>query len=119
MRATVRGTVVSDGIPDALEGLVVMVRSAQTGERLFSSSTRRLGVELPPRGAFELMIDLQLNVPPGIYGIEVMVWDRQRGGAIGQRLSGYVQVIEGAGFTGTVQMNGAMQLLALDPARRS
>jgi ABC-type polysaccharide/polyol phosphate transport system ATPase subunit len=119
MRATVRGTVASDGIPDAIEGLVVMVRSAQTGERLFSSSSRRLGVELPPRGAFEVTIDLQLNVPPGIYGIEVMVWDRQRGGAIGQRLSGYVQVNQGPDFSGPVQMNGSMQVLALDPARRS
>lgn len=119
MRATVRGAVAADGIPDAIEGLVVTVRSAQTGERLFSSSTRRLGVELPPRGSFELAVELQLNVPPGIYGIEVTVWDRHRGGATGQRLSGYVQVTEGPDFSGPVQMNGAMQVLALDPARRS
>jgi len=117
MRATVRGTVAADGIPDAIEGLVVTVRSAQTGERLFSSSTRRLGVELPPRGSFELALELQLNVPPGIYGLEVMVWDRQRGGATGQRLGGYMQVTEGRDFSGPVQMNGAMQVLALDPAR--
>jgi homopolymeric O-antigen transport system ATP-binding protein len=117
MRATVRGAIAADGIPDAIEGLVVTVRSAQTGERLFSSSTRRLGVELPPRGSFELALELQLNVPPGIYGLEVMVWDRQRGGATGQRLGGYMQVTEGRDFSGPVQMNGAMQVLALDPAR--
>jgi ABC-type polysaccharide/polyol phosphate transport system ATPase subunit len=117
MRATVRGTVGAAGIPDAIEGLVVTVRSAQTGERLFSSSTRRLGVELPPRGGFELAVELQLNVPPGIYGIEVMVWDRQRGGATGQRVSGYVQVTEGLDFSGPVQMNGSMRVFTLDPAR--
>jgi homopolymeric O-antigen transport system ATP-binding protein len=118
VRATVHGMIGSGGVPDAIEGLVVMVRSAQSGERLFSSSTRRLGVELPPQGGFELTVDLQLNVPPGIYGIEVVVWDRQRGGATGQHLNGYVQVIEGPDFSGPVQMNGVMQVLALGAARR-
>jgi homopolymeric O-antigen transport system ATP-binding protein len=118
IRATVRGTVSAAGIPDAIEGLVVTVRSAQSGERLFSSSTRRLGAELPAQGSFELQMELQLNVPPGIYGLEVMVWDRQRGGATGQRLSSYVQVAPGPDFTGPVQMNGVMQVLALDPAPR-
>ncbi len=119
IRTTVRGTVSPRGIPEAIEGLVVTVRSAQTGERLFSSSTQRLGVELPSQGPFELLVDLQFNVPPGIYGLEVMVWDRQRGGATGQRLSGYVQVAEGPDFSGPVQMNGVMQVLTLDATPRS
>jgi ABC-type polysaccharide/polyol phosphate transport system ATPase subunit len=117
IRATVRGAVAPGGIPQVIEGLVVTVRSAQTGERLFASSTRRLGVELPSQGVFELAVELQFNVPPGIYGLDVMVWDRQRGGATGQRLSGYVQVAPGLDFSGPVQMNAAMQVLALDQVR--
>ncbi len=98
-----------------LEGLAFESEAA----RLFSSSTRRLDAPLPSRGLFELLVELQLNVPPGIYGLEVVIWDRQRGGPTGQRVSGYVQVTAGTDFSGSVQMNPAMQVLTVDPARHA
>jgi len=104
---TVRGTVAEGGLPDSIEGIVVRVRSAQSGQSVFVTSTARVGVTLPPSGAFELLVDLQLNVSPGIYGVEVTPWDRYRGRAL-PGVSGYLQVQPGADFSGTVQMNPVM-----------
>jgi ABC-type polysaccharide/polyol phosphate transport system ATPase subunit len=115
MLFTVRGTVPRGGLPDAIEGIAIRVRSAQHGQLVFSTSTARLGVTLPPQGPFELTVELQLNVPAGIYGIEVVPWDRHRGKPL-PGVSGYVQVRPGVDFSGAVQMNPVMSVAVLAAA---
>jgi hypothetical protein len=94
------------------ETIVVRVRSAQTGESVFETSSGRLGVELPAFGAFEIDVELQLNVPPGVYMLESAVWDQQIGRSSFTGPIAYVEVRGGDEFTGPVQMNPRLTLTA-------
>jgi lipopolysaccharide transport system ATP-binding protein len=92
----------------------IRVRSLTTGQRLFAVETDQCGIELPHDGPFALEVELQLNVPPGVYGVETTVWsaDARHNAAHGPSLT--LQVEEGQAFTGTVQMLPRMHLLAGD-----
>lgn len=87
------------------ESIVLRVRSAQTGESVFETSTDRLGGTLPLSGTFEVAVELQMNVPAGVYVIESSVWDRQIGRSSFTGPVAYIDVQGGDEFTGTVQMN--------------
>jgi ABC-type polysaccharide/polyol phosphate transport system ATPase subunit len=90
----------------------VRVRSLQTGDIVFATGTSSHELELPV-GAFELAVELQLNVPPGIYAIESFAghWRKERDARHGP--SALVHVDGGAGFSGQVQMNSAMRVTAV------
>jgi ABC-type polysaccharide/polyol phosphate transport system ATPase subunit len=87
------------------EAVGVRVRSSRSGEPVFEISTLDLGQALPERGRFAVSLDLQLNVPPGIYPIESFVWNRMAGRELAAGPGGAVQVIGGPEFHGVVQMN--------------
>lgn len=97
------------------ETVLVRVRSSQTGERVFETTSDLNGIELPPSGGFMLEVDLQMNVPPGVYVVESLVWDRQVGRASFTGPVAYVDVTDGKRFTGTAQMNPRMRLDAATP----
>jgi ABC-type glutathione transport system ATPase component len=101
---TLECTVRPGGWTDA-EAVSLRIRSPQTGEILFTTSTLRLGVKLPETGQFELAFELQLNVPAGVYVIESFVWDRimERESFAGPRR--HLEVRGGDDFEGPVQMN--------------
>lgn len=107
---SVAGQIAPGGLPREIEGIVVTVRSAQTGQAVFSTSNARLGVPLPDEGPFELLVELQCNLAPGIYAIETRLWDRARGAAALHGPSAYVQVQPGKDFSGLVQMNPTMSV---------
>jgi ABC-type polysaccharide/polyol phosphate transport system ATPase subunit len=92
------------------EAVGVRVRSSKSGEPVFEISTVDLGQALPERGRFAVSLDLQLNVPPGIYPIESFVWNRMAGRELAAGPGGAVQVIGGPEFHGVVQMNPRMRL---------
>jgi lipopolysaccharide transport system ATP-binding protein len=117
-RMTITGTVADGGLPDYVEGVVVRVRSAQTAAIVFATTTLRHGVHLPARGPFRIEIELQANLPPGIYGIETAVWDRTRGQNVVLGPSTYVQVAPGPDFTGSIQMNSVWRVYAAADAAR-
>src|SRR5262249_19581389 len=56
IRVVVAGTIAPGGLPSWVEGISVTVRSAQNGAVVFSTSTARVGAELPKEGPFELII---------------------------------------------------------------
>src|SRR6202043_980417 len=58
-----------------VEPVGIIVRSAQTGEIVFATGTTVLGITLEV-GDFSLEVSLQMNVQPGIYMIDIGVWDR-------------------------------------------
>ena len=109
IRFAITGTIAPGGLPSWVEGIVITVRSAQNGRAVFSTSTARVGTQLPDNGEFELTVGLQLNVPEGIYALEAKVWDRERGDSL-PGLAGYLHVQAGTDFTGTVQMNPTMSV---------
>jgi lipopolysaccharide transport system ATP-binding protein len=109
IRFAITGVIAPGGLPSWVEGVTVTVKSAQNGAVVFSTSTARVGAKLPKEGPFELIVGLQLNVPEGIYGLHVHIWDRERGKSL-PGLSGYLQVQAGPDFSGTVQMNPTMSV---------
>jgi ABC-type polysaccharide/polyol phosphate transport system ATPase subunit len=116
IQLTLAGSIAPEGLPPEIEGIVLRVRSAQNGQAVFTTSTARLGLALPTCGPFEIAVELQVNVPPGIYGVETQLWNRSRGAAVVNGPGAYVQVEPGADFNGTVQMNPTMQLRLPAPA---
>ena len=92
------------------EVVEVRVRALQTGQLIYATSSDRLGVTLPEAGPFRLATELQLNVPPGVYAVETVVYDqrRQRVAAPGPYCT--VQIQGGVSFWGVVQLNARMSL---------
>ena len=53
------------------------VRALSTGRLVFSASAADCGASLPARGPFEMDVELQFNVAPGVYSLELAVWDAE------------------------------------------
>ena len=87
------------------ESVRIRLRSAQSGELVSELGTDHLGIVLPRMGAFTLSIELQMNVPPGIYLLEAFAWDRvmNRTSFVGP--ASQIEVSGGAEFVGPVQLN--------------
>ena len=52
--------------PSASESVGVRIRSPESGQPVFETTTLSLGQDLPQTGRFALTMELQLNLPPGI-----------------------------------------------------
>ena len=92
-----------------VEPIGIIVRSAQTGAIVFATGTSVHGIQFQP-GAFELEVVLQMNVQPGIYLVDIGVWDRadEKQLAIGPSLN--LKVFESRLFLGEVNLNAEMRL---------
>ncbi len=93
------------------EEIVICVRSTQTGQILFAIGNQSLGLQLPQSGTFTLSVELQLNIPPGLYLIETLVQDRERSRNLARGPQTSVHVSNRRTFIGTVQMNPRMQVV--------
>ncbi|HTG84299.1 MAG TPA: ATP-binding cassette domain-containing protein, partial [Gemmatimonadales bacterium] len=97
--------------PSASESVGVRIRSPESGQPVFETTTLSLGQDLPQTGRFALTMELQLNLPPGIYPLESFVWNRMAGRELGGGPGGAVRVEGGQEFQGLVQMNARAQVL--------
>ena len=109
---TVRGQVRPHDATRQPPSVAILVRRLETGRMLFDVGTVERKVDLPESGAFELDVDLDFNVPPGLYVVETHVWDYVREAVSYRGPSITVQVEGGPDFSGTVQMIGRMRLRA-------
>ena len=99
--------------PDRLDetnGVGIRVRSMQNGQVLFTTSSMNQGVSLEGLTAATLDIGLQLNMAPGVYTIETLVFDRRHARLIASGPWVHVTVQAGKSFTGEIQMNPEMVL---------
>jgi hypothetical protein len=113
-RFRLRGSV--DASKEGPRSCAIRVREMNTGKTLFAISTRECGVELPEKGPFEVEIELQFNVPPGVVSVETSVWDRTTHRDLARGPSATLQLMEGMKFAGTVHMQPRMQLVEPRPA---
>jgi hypothetical protein len=97
--------------PSASESVGVRIRSPDSGQPVFETTVLSLGHDLPQTGRFALTMELQLNLPPGIYPLESFVWNRMAGRELGGGPGGAVRVEGGQEFQGLVQMNARAQVL--------
>ncbi len=92
------------------ESIRIRVRAAGNGETMFEVDSYALGVVTPATGAFSLSVELQMNVPRGLYIVEAYVWDRLPGRSMFAGPTSYIEVTEGPPFDGVVQMNATLRL---------
>ena len=95
------GSVAASGDVESRDFLL-RVRALSTGRLIFSASARDCGAPLPASGAFEMDVELQFNVAPGVYGLELAVWDDETRRDVVSGPGVTVQVEHGAlTFSGT------------------
>ena len=109
----VDGEVDAAGVPAHLDPLDVRILSASTGEVLYAFSTGRAGLVLRPGERFAVEISLQMNFPPGVYGIETSVWDLMATREAFAGPSVHVVVEEHHTFHGSVQCNATFREVPL------
>lgn len=79
------------------------LRSSQTGRTVFATDTTRCRIPLPEPGPFALEVELQLNVAPGIYSVDTLIFDHASQTDYAAGPGAYVQVREGPSFHGVAQ----------------
>lgn len=89
----------------------ISVRSAQTGKLVCSVQGVNMGLPCPEEGPFMAELELQMNVPAGIYAMETVVRETSSGRHVGRGPVVYLQVTDGVRFQGTVQMNARFRVL--------
>ncbi len=107
----VRGSLDDQASLDDIDPVHLQVRAASSGAVIYTTSAHRLGLDFPHRGTFAVETSLQLNVPPGIYALELLAVNRAMGKRLFQGPSTHLQVIPGPSFSGSVQMNAVMRRL--------
>ncbi|HYA03323.1 MAG TPA: hypothetical protein VEI04_09425, partial [Syntrophobacteria bacterium] len=105
----IEGSVLEGHICDR-EALFVRLRSADTGQMLFQTSSKVCHVELPASGRFLIEVDLEMNVQAGVYLVETLVRDPKQWKLLVEGPRTYVHVMESKKFRGIVQMNPEMRL---------
>jgi lipopolysaccharide transport system ATP-binding protein len=97
---------IAAGRLSSTETLVVRVRNIETGEPLFSLTTRAAGLELPEQGAFTIDFELEANLAGGMYLLEVCVWDFDEHRDASPSLRRTFHVREDHDFHGSVNLHG-------------
>ncbi|MBK7595151.1 MAG: ABC transporter ATP-binding protein [Gemmatimonadetes bacterium] len=104
-----RGAVTHPAPPPHLEVELVLVDAA-ANQRVWFENLHNLKAHPDRSGAFEVTFDLQVNVPAGLYRLETVLWHDQRQLVLGQGPSRMFQVVPGAPFSGTHQLNATARL---------
>jgi lipopolysaccharide transport system ATP-binding protein len=104
---------IEEPVQDGRYALRFNVRSIETGVLIYSISTARQARPLPLQGHYGLRVMLQMNVAPGSYSLECMVWDGvRRRISIGE--AKLLHVLPGSPFDGLVQLNGQLETYVLE-----
>lgn len=92
------------------EVVALTLRDLQDGRALCTVTTDMARVGLPSHGAFELAFALQMNVQPGLYGLDSNIRVKDHRGDVGSGPGVHVQVEAGSPFEGTIQVNAEVGL---------
>ena len=117
IRLTITGNTLKE-LSQHIEPIVIVVRSAQTGEIVYVVGATIFDLDFRP-GHFTVDVELQMNVLPGIYLVDIGVWNRADEKQLLAGPSLNLRVSEGRTFLGTLNMNARMELhqVAATPAR--
>lgn len=83
----------------------VRVRGLRDGWELFRTNSTVCHVPLPEAGRFSLDIDLQMNVPAGVYAVETCAWSDMGELELYAGPIVHVHVLPGTNFWGYAQLN--------------
>ena len=101
--------------PQHVEPVGIIVRSAQTGELVYATGTEVHGITLAP-GDFTIDAELQMNVQPGIYLMDIGVWDRAAEKQLYVGPSMTVRVLESTVFIGPTNLNSTVAVVNVTSA---
>lgn len=105
----ISGTVARD--PGDRESVSVRIQSLATHDVASVTGSTACGVTLPSSGPFELRLSLQMNLPPGLYLLETITWDRRLARDSSRGPAVTIEVEQGVYFWGSAQLNPRMQLV--------
>jgi hypothetical protein len=105
LRLRVEGRI-SVPIPSNVDALRIRVRSLRTGTGLYITGSRQQGTPLTEVGPFSIEVDLQANLPPGSYLVEIMAQDLLTMKEISSAPPIGFRVMDATTFGGSVQLNG-------------
>ena len=100
---------INDVVPDNIEPLQVRFRSLRNGAVMFHTGSRRLGFPMTTLGEFDVQVELQCNVPPGAYAIEVAAQNMDNYHDVAVASAIMVRVSNTNSFRGSVQLNASME----------
>jgi len=92
-----------------IDPIVIRVRSLTSGRVVFASGARQLDSELPAVGSFAATIELQANLAPGSYLIEVVAIDTLTHRELSHAPSAMLRVTDPGTFRGTTQLNARIR----------
>ncbi len=98
-------------IGDHIEPILVRVRSLRTGGLIFVTGSKWRSFELPSPGAFDICLELQANLPPGSYMIEVAAEDLNLHEDIASATSVMLRVTDARTFAGHIQLNAGFSVV--------
>ena len=113
-RVRVRGRIGPGGVPADVDPVVFRVQSAATGTTVCAIQSTACGITLAP-GEYSLDVSLQMNVPRGIYLIQVGAWNLSTELPLAAGPTITLQVAEGVPFLGSVQLNCSMERTGVRP----
>lgn len=99
---------IAEPVPDSVEPVQIRFRSLRNGNVMYHTGSRRLGFKLTAPGAFDLQIELQCNVAPGSYAIEVAAHHTEKQFDVAVAPAIMIRVGETDSFRGYVQLNATM-----------
>jgi hypothetical protein len=119
LRLRVTAVRTDGGAEDDVDPLGLLVRDTQSGAVVAGLGSHTCGITLPSDGGARIETSLQMNVPPGVYMVETLVWDRKASLALEQGPAAAIVVEEGSPFSGYVQLNAEMRITrTIDDAAR-
>lgn len=98
------------GAPPGRYGVGMRVRRMESGQVVFATISQQHGWAFERSGPFELVMDLQLNLFPGLYALETWVNEGRQDVALGDGPSVHLEVTEGPAFRGVAQLNPILTL---------
>ena len=110
VRICIRGETIAP-LSEHVEPVGILVRSAQNGDVVYAIGTTLFDVAFTA-GTFVLHAEVQMNVQPGIYLVEIGVFDRANERALALAPTLNVRVLEGRLFLGQTNMNVHMRMEA-------
>ena len=107
---------IRDGQALGSEAVGIRVRSVDSGEVMFETTTAHFHENLPSSGVFSVACELQLNVRPGLYMLESFVWNTMAGRELGTGLTAHMRVKGSDEFIGPVNMRPRVRVVSAVPS---
>jgi lipopolysaccharide transport system ATP-binding protein len=100
-----------------MEPILVRMRALRTGGLIYTTGSRRLGLDPFQTGPFDVSLRLQANLPPGSYLVEVTAYDELKQQDVASAASSMLRVSDDGTYVGFVQLNASMSSAATAAAR--